>query len=270
MKPNVPQPRPDPSASAVPPTDYAPISTVYDQARPVDRPHVEAWLRRMIDAGGLAQGKVLLDLGCGTGRWGLPLAERSGCRVIGVDNSPEMLAKAREKDTARRGEWLLGDVADPPVPRESCDCALMSLVLHFLPDASAVFVAVRDRLRPGGVLLVRQPTLEQVAGDPIHRFFPESLEIERRRTPLLREIEFWIAEAGFDLARVEPIRVRSCHAIEDWFRELDLRVPSILRLLPDDVYRLGLARARRYMAEHPDDATLLDSEMTLFVAKKPA
>lgn len=251
------------------PTDYAPIAEVYDRTRPTDRPHVEGWLRRLIEVGELTAEKRLLDLGCGTGRWSLPLAERTGCRVVGVDNSPEMLAKARAKDTTGRCEWLAGEAADPPVARGSCDCALMSLLLHFLPDRPAVFVAVRDRLRPGGILIVRQPTLEQVAGDPIHRFFPESLEIERRRTPLLREIEFGITEAGFDLTRVEATRVRSCNAMADWFRELELRVPSILRMLPDDIYHRGLERARRYMAEHPDDATLLDSEMTLFVARKP-
>jgi len=47
----------------------------------------------------LAEGGPVLELGVGTGRLAIPLAER-GLEVVGVDLSPEMLAKMREKTTA--------------------------------------------------------------------------------------------------------------------------------------------------------------------------
>jgi SAM-dependent methyltransferase len=248
--------------------DYGRIAGCYDQVRPTDRPHIEWWVRRLIEAGELTAGKELLDLGCGTGRWAILLAGRAGCRCVGVDASPEMLARAREKDGTGLCTWMEGQAVNPPVPPESCDCVLMSLLLHFLEDVPAAFRAAFDRLRKSGILLVRQPTLEQAANDPIHLFFPESLAIERGRTPLRREIEFWIQEAGFASAKVEPVRLRSYATLADWFEEIRLRVPSILQLLPDELFLRGVERGKRFMREHPEDAALLENEMTLFVARK--
>jgi ubiquinone/menaquinone biosynthesis C-methylase UbiE len=248
--------------------DYGKIAASYDQVRPTDRPHVEWWVRRLIEAGELTRGKQLLDLGCGTGRWGLLLAERAGCRCVGVDTSPEMLAKARQKDRTGLCTWVEGHAADPPVALQSCDCVLMSLLLHFLPDVPAVFRAAFSRLREGGILLVRQPTLEQAAGDPIHRFFPESLAIERQRTPLSREIEFWLEETSFSRIQIEPVRHQNSPSLSAWFEKIRLRVPSILHLLSDDVFLRGQERCCQFMREHPDDTTLLENEMTLFVARK--
>jgi ubiquinone/menaquinone biosynthesis C-methylase UbiE len=250
--------------------DYAGIARDYDRVRSPNNPHVQWWVTRLTDAGALASGKQLLDLGCGTGRWSLLLAERTGCRCIGVDNSPEMLARAKEKDEAGRCEWCFGEAVAPPVPPESCDVVLMSLLLHFTEDVPAVFRAALPCLCPGGILLVRQPTLEQLADDPIHRFFPESLAIERRRTPLRREIEFWLEEAGFTSILVEPVHMRCYHSLDAWFEEIRLRVASIFRLLPDDVFQRGLERCRQYVREHPDDVAFLENDaMTLFVARKP-
>lgn len=56
----------------------------------------------------------VLELGVGTGRLVLPLAER-GLQVHGVDISEEMLAKLREKQGGRLLELTLGDMADVPV-----------------------------------------------------------------------------------------------------------------------------------------------------------
>ena len=74
--------------------DYSDIAEVYDAARGINRPHVAWWVDKLTKAGELGPGKRLLDLGCGTGRWALLLAEKMGCEVVGVDNSPEMLEKA--------------------------------------------------------------------------------------------------------------------------------------------------------------------------------
>ena len=56
----------------------------------------------------------VLELAVGTGRIALPLAER-GFTVSGIDFSPDMLAKLREKDGDGRINATLGDFADVPV-----------------------------------------------------------------------------------------------------------------------------------------------------------
>jgi len=250
--------------------DYSQISEVYDAARTADRPHVEWWLRRLAEAGRLGAGKRLLDLGCGTGRWTIPLAERTGCEAVGVDSSPEMLAKARAKDEKRRVTWLLGDVLAPPVPPESCDCVLMSLMLHHLEEPVAAFRAAFAALRPGGALLVRQGTLEQIVDDPAHRFFPEAATIDRKRTPFRVEVETWLAEAGFEGVEAEVVRQRTHSSPQDWLLEAEPRVCSVFRLISDEAHARGLARLRDYIAAHPDDPWLVEEPLTLFVGRKPS
>jgi len=186
--------------------DYSQIAEVYDQARPGDSPHLEWWFRRLAEVGRLGPGKRLLDLGCGTGRWTIPLAARTGCDAVGVDSSQKMLERARQKDRGGRVAWLLGDVERLELESESFDCALMSLMMHHLEDHLSTFRGVLRVLRPGGVFLIRQGTLEQIANDPWHRFFPEALTIDRKRTPLRAETEWWLREAGFELIEVEEVR----------------------------------------------------------------
>jgi SAM-dependent methyltransferase len=62
----------------------------------------------------LAGSRPVLELGVGTGRLAIPLAER-GIEVVGVDSSPAMLVKLAAKPGSDRVEAVLGDMADPPV-----------------------------------------------------------------------------------------------------------------------------------------------------------
>jgi len=249
--------------------DYSQISEVYDTARTTDRPHISWWLNRLAELGGLGPGKRLLDLGCGTGRWTLLLVEKSGCEAVGVDNSPKMLEKARAKDKTGRITWLLGEVYSPPVPPESFDCALMSLMLHHLDDPIAAFRAALAALRPGGILLIRQGTFEQILDDPAHRFFPEAVEIDRKRTPTAAQVEACLRQADFEDILTELVTMRTHNSPQDWLLEVEPRVCSVLRLISENSFQRGLALLREHIEKHPDDPWLVEEPMTLFAARKP-
>jgi len=250
--------------------DYSQIADVYDAARGPAKPHVEWWVNKLAEAGGLGPGKRLLDLGCGTGRWTILLAERTGCGAVGIDHSPEMLARARAKDAQGRVKWALGNVCVPPVLSESFDCALMSLMLHHLDEPVLAFSAAFAALRPGGVLLVRQGTLEQIADDPAHRFFPEAITVDRKRTPLRVEVEAWLRQAGFKDVAADLVCQRVNDSAQDWLLEVESRVCSVFRLISDEAYARGLAMLREYIRTHPEDPWLIEQSMTLFVGRKPS
>jgi len=249
--------------------DYSEISDVYDKARPGDSPHLEWWFEKIAQAGRLGPGRRLIDLGCGTGRWTLPLVERTGCAAVGLDSSAAMLQKAKEKDPNNRVAWVLGDVEHLQVEPESFDCAFMSLMMHHLNDHLAAFSGVFRALRPGGIFLIRQGTLEQILDDVFHRFFPEALTIDRKRTPLRAEIEMWLGQAGFQDITVEEVKQTSYRSGERLLEELRLRVASVLRLMSDEAYQAGLQRAEEYIRRHPDDLRIRQDLFTLFSARKP-
>lgn len=93
----------------------------------------------------------IADLGCGTGTLSLLLAE-AGYDVTGVDFSPGMLQRAREK--APGLSFLEGDAAAPPLPDGGCDVVLCRHVLWALPDPAAVLRRWRSLLAPAGRLVL--------------------------------------------------------------------------------------------------------------------
>jgi len=254
--------------------DYSQIAGVYDQVRLSDAPHLEWWFQRIAEVAGLGPGKRLVDLGCGTGRWTIPLAERTGCEAVGLDSSPEMLEKARAKDSGRRVQWVVGDLEHLEFQPESFDCALMSLMMHHVEDHLGTFRGVLRVLRPAGLFLIRQGTLEQIMDDPWHRFFPEAVTLDRKRTPFRAEIEMWLREAGFEQLEVEEVKQETYRSVADlnerMLGEVRLRVVSVLRLISDQAFARGLERLERYLQERPDDPWLRETLFTLFVSRRPS
>ena len=101
-------------------------------------------------------GLDVLDVGAGTGRHAIRIAER-GARVTAIDFSEPMLEKARRKPGAEVVRWLVHDVARPlPLPASSFDRVLSALVLEHIPvDGLASFFRELGRVtRADGVVLV--------------------------------------------------------------------------------------------------------------------
>jgi SAM-dependent methyltransferase len=107
----------------------------------------------------LKEGDVVLDLGSGAGFDSFLAARRVGKtgRVIGVDMTPEMIAKARANAKAGNYdnvEFLLGDIEALPLSDCSVDVAISNCVINLVPDKEKVFQELNRVLRPGGRFIV--------------------------------------------------------------------------------------------------------------------
>ncbi len=107
----------------------------------------------------LKEGDVVLDLGSGAGFDAFLAAQRVGKtgRVIGVDMTPEMIAKAKEN--AEKGqysnvEFRLGEIEKLPVEDNSINVIISNCVINLSPDKEAVFKDAYRVLRSGGRLMV--------------------------------------------------------------------------------------------------------------------
>ncbi len=151
--------REDTRMSPTPPADptlpvragYDRWAAVYDHdANPLqalEEPHVR-------EAVGDVRGRTVLDLGCGTGRHSLRLAD-AGADVTAVDFSEGMLAEARKKPGADRVRFVAHDLHDPlPFPDAAFDLVVSGLVLEHLRDLGGFFREARRVLRPGGRAVV--------------------------------------------------------------------------------------------------------------------
>jgi trans-aconitate 2-methyltransferase len=96
-----------------------------------------------------------VDLGCGPGNSTELLAERfPQSEVIGLDSSPDMLKKARERLPNCR--FVEGDIASF-VPEAGTDLIFGNAVMQWLPDHAAIMRRLIEALPQGGVLAVQMP-----------------------------------------------------------------------------------------------------------------
>jgi 2-polyprenyl-3-methyl-5-hydroxy-6-metoxy-1,4-benzoquinol methylase len=98
------------------------------------------------------KGKLVLDVGCGMGRFA-EVATRWGARVVGVDLS--LAAEVAAKNLADRDFVAMqADVFALPFAPESFDVIYSIGVLHHTPDCEAAVKALEKYLKPGGLLVV--------------------------------------------------------------------------------------------------------------------
>ncbi len=122
---------------------------------------------------GVSAPRSIVDLGCGPGNSTAVLRARwPEARIVGVDSSEEMIAKARADDP--KGEWVQGDVTtfedDAPY-----DVVFSNAVLHWLPDHASLVVRLFTLVAGGGALAFQIPCgrdapfrehIREVASDP--------------------------------------------------------------------------------------------------------
>jgi ubiquinone/menaquinone biosynthesis C-methylase UbiE len=150
---------------------------------------------------GDVRGLAVLDLGCGTGRHAVWLAE-AGARVTAVDFSRGMLAEARRKPGAERVRFLVGDLRVPlPFADNAFQLVLSGLVLEHVPDLGHFFGEARRLARPGGRAVVSAMHPAMFERDAQARFTdPESGEIVRPGSVPHQVADFVAAAQGAGFA----------------------------------------------------------------------
>jgi trans-aconitate 2-methyltransferase len=174
----------------------------------------------------------IVDLGCGPGNSTAVLAKRwPQAHIIGVDSSPEMIARARCDHPGQT--WVVGDMAlwqsDEPF-----DVVFSNAALQWVPDHAALLPALQAHVAPGGALAVQMP------GDPEappHRLMRELAASQKWRARFPEAVREWSvlrAEDYYDLLAPRAARVDvwmtdylhvlpSVAAIAEWYRGTGLR-----------------------------------------------
>ena len=120
----------------------------------------------MLAAAVVRPGSVCVDLGCSTGRFPRILRRQlrdiAPVRIVAVDNSPEMIAEARRRDTSPLTDYVLEDIVAFALPAApafvSC---LFTLQFLDLDDRRSVLTAVHEALEWRGSAVVAEKVLDE-------------------------------------------------------------------------------------------------------------
>jgi len=138
------------------------------------------------------------DLACGTGQVATALAPFVR-RVIAVDRSRAMLSAARKRlGSAEHVDLRQGTLEALPIDDGALDAAVISLALHYVSDPRVALREAGRALRPGGRVLVID-LLEHERQEYRHEMGHVWMGFGRD------QMADWLAEAGFDDARVLPL-----------------------------------------------------------------
>jgi len=162
-----------------------------------------------------SNGKTVLDVGVGTGRFATWLAEK-GFEVVGVDISKEMLKKVKGKGQtlSKNMHLLLGDVNFLPFKKEVFDSCICINVINHIPEIDGFLKEVKYVIDPSGVFILNFPNIQSP-------YLPIAIIVNLRKLALFkggkirskwftfREVNSSLSRVGFDVKEVRGCAIAS-------------------------------------------------------------
>ena len=180
------------------------------------------WRRALVEEIGARADERVLDVATGTGLVARELVRRYGCRVVGLDQSPQMLAAARsrrsrDRQLGARLELVEGEAERLPFGDGEFAHLTFTYLLRYVDDAAATLAELARVVRPGGRIAALEfavprgplvspwrvytravmPFAGFILGGRdwwrVGRFLGPSIEELYRRLPLERQLDLWRA-----------------------------------------------------------------------------
>jgi demethylmenaquinone methyltransferase/2-methoxy-6-polyprenyl-1,4-benzoquinol methylase len=224
---------------------FAPLGPTYDRyARLLSFGQDPRWRRFMVSRLPVGTGHVVADVATGTAAVALELVRQKGCEVVGVDQSPEMLAEARRRlllaGEMKRVRLVEASAQELPFEDESFDGLTGAYLLRYLDDLPAGLRELARVLRPGATAALLDfgippgplpraawnlyvdaglPLLGRVISPGWHevgRFLGDSIRAFDERWPPQRLLAAW-HEVGFEEIAARRLSLGGCVVI--WGRK---------------------------------------------------
>jgi demethylmenaquinone methyltransferase/2-methoxy-6-polyprenyl-1,4-benzoquinol methylase len=136
---------------------FAPLGPTYDRyANLLSFGQDPRWRRFLVSRFEVGPDDTVLDVATGTAAVAIELVRRTGCRVVGLDQSPEMLAAGRERvnraGLGERIELVEGSAERLPFADASFDALSFTYLLRYVDDPGATMAELARVVRPGGTI----------------------------------------------------------------------------------------------------------------------
>jgi demethylmenaquinone methyltransferase/2-methoxy-6-polyprenyl-1,4-benzoquinol methylase len=203
---------------------FAPLGSGYDRWSAVlsfgQDPRWRRFLVSQVDAG---PGDTVLDVATGTGLVARELVRRHGCRVIGVDQSPEMLDVARRRSRELPIELVWARAEELPFGEGEFDAVTFTYLLRYVDDPVTTLRGLVHVAKPGATIAMLEFALPRgvwraawelwvrvglpLAGRAVS---PGWHEVGRFLGPSIRHFHARVPDLGalFRTAGIEDVQVR--------------------------------------------------------------
>ena len=211
---------------------FAPLGSSYDRwSRLLSLGQDPRWRRFLVSRVPVGPDDDVLDVATGTAAVAIELVRRRGCRVVGLDQSPEMLAAGRARvEAAGLGDRIRlveGSADHLPFPNGSFDALTFTYLLRYVEDPATTLRALARVVRPGGTLAALEFGLPRGIWRPlwelyvrvalpaagralspgwheVGRFLGPTIRELERRLPLERQLELWRG-AGIEVVELRRL-----------------------------------------------------------------
>lgn len=134
-------------------------------------------------------GMKILDIGCGTGNFSIKLA-KMGCRVVGLDQSKDMLAQAKKKNPAI--DFRLGDVYKLDFADQTFDGVFSMAAFEFIKEPQKAYAEMKRVLKTKGSLLIGTINRESQWGDLYQSdFFRDQTVFKHANFKAMADLKGW-------------------------------------------------------------------------------
>jgi demethylmenaquinone methyltransferase / 2-methoxy-6-polyprenyl-1,4-benzoquinol methylase len=136
---------------------FAPLGPTYDRwSRLLSLGQDPRWRRFLVSRVDVGSDETVLDVATGTAGVAIELVRRTGCSVVGLDQSPQMLATGREHVAAagltERIQLVEGSAERLSFPDAAFDALTFTYLLRYVEDPAATLAELARVVRPGGTI----------------------------------------------------------------------------------------------------------------------
>jgi ubiquinone/menaquinone biosynthesis C-methylase UbiE len=206
----------------------------------------------------LGSAERVLDVGSGTGRFAVLIAEWFGAAVTGVEPASAMRTIAAVEGRHSRVCYVGGRAEQLPFREPSFDIALLSNVYHHISDRWACAQELRRVIRRGARLLIRGVFGDRIGAIALFDYFPEARSV-CERFPTLKETIDAFTSSAFEFETVRSVTQKTASTLKELAGRTRLRADTTLALMTDEDFNRRQAALEKAAARELNPTPVLET-----------
>lgn len=220
--------------------DATDVHKIYDASRQLPHETLDLWLNA-ISSSIKKPIHNIADIGCGTGRFSVPLAKKFNTMVYGIEPSEKMLSVAYERDKdVTEVKYLKGDAENIPLDNGEVSMVFMSMVYHHLFSIDTAIKEIKRILSENGYVVIRNATQENINENKMFDYFPTAKKKELARMPSQKSVIRDFISNNFHLISNRVLNQVFAYNYQEYYEKIAKRALSVFNTISDEEFETGL------------------------------